>query len=226
MHKSIIIFFSLLVILLPLGTSNMNISVANAIPEDEYYVDQYENYAMDNMANDNYYKSQDRDFIKEIKCNNINANLNGDIDIGTSQALGALASDDEAQAADEGANGDGRSSGHDSNSRFVCINNNNNHVGKETEEEEEEQTCEGCFETTLTSDELGDLIRHLAGLDPEVANDLDEYCEVLSILEANLFTIEEIKAEMLFDFNAAGIDETQLDKVIECLTGIGFLTPP
>ena len=30
---------------------------------------------------------KDIDFIKKIKCNNINANLNGDIDIGASQAL-------------------------------------------------------------------------------------------------------------------------------------------
>ena len=30
-------------------------------------------------ANDNYYKSHASDFIKKIKCNNINANLNGDI---------------------------------------------------------------------------------------------------------------------------------------------------
>ena len=99
MHKSAIIFLlGFMVILLPFGPSN--ISNANAIAEDEYYADQYENYAMD-MANDNYYKSQGSDFIKKIKCNNINANLNGDIDIGASQALGALATD-EAQAEDEG----------------------------------------------------------------------------------------------------------------------------
>ena len=52
---------------------------------------------------------------------------------------GALAT--EAQAEDEGANGasgnngrggdDGRSSGHDSDSRFVCINNNDNSGGEE-----------------------------------------------------------------------------------------------
>ena len=46
MHKSAIIFLlGFMVILLPFGPSN--ISNANAIAEDEYYVDQYENYAMD-----------------------------------------------------------------------------------------------------------------------------------------------------------------------------------
>ena len=101
MHKSAIIFLlGFMVILLPFRPSN--ISNANAIAEDEYYADQYENNAMD-KANDNYYKSHASDFIKKIKCNNINANLNGDIDIGASQSLGTLATD-EAQA-DEGANG-------------------------------------------------------------------------------------------------------------------------
>ena len=52
------------------------------------------------------------------------------------QALSALAT--EAQGADEGANGansgndgrggDGRPSGDDSNSRFICLNNNDNTV--------------------------------------------------------------------------------------------------
>ena len=64
MPKSAIIIFLLgfMVILLPFGPSN--ISNANAIAEDEYYVDQYENYGMD-MANDNYYKSQGSDFIRK-----------------------------------------------------------------------------------------------------------------------------------------------------------------
>ena len=90
MHKSAIIFLlGFMVILLPFGPSN--ISNANAIAEDEYYADQYENYAMD-MANDNYYKSHASDFIKEIKCNNINSNFNGvDDNIGTDDDLFGVA---------------------------------------------------------------------------------------------------------------------------------------
>ena len=87
-----------MVILLPFGPSN--ISNANAIAEDEYYVNQYENYGMD-MANDNYYKSQGSDFIKKIKCNNINVNVNGFNGATLPTALRGLATD-EAQAADEG----------------------------------------------------------------------------------------------------------------------------
>ena len=77
--------------------------------------------------------------MKKIKCNNINVNVNGDIDIGASQALRGLATDDEAQAADKGANGanfvgsndGGRPSGSDSDTRFVCIDNNDNVVVEE-----------------------------------------------------------------------------------------------
>ena len=102
---------------------------------------------------DNSYPSKDSSSVsvKKIKCNNINVNLNGDIDIGASQALDALATN-EAQAEDEGANGassgnddrgDGRTTGHDSNSRFVCINNNHNKVVAEVPIPP--TPCELCF---------------------------------------------------------------------------------
>ena len=95
-----------------------------------------------------YGKDNDYDKSKDsnVKCNNINVNLNGfsgnEIGASTTSGLGALAT--QAQEEDEGEKGansgndgrgddDGRSSDHDSNSRFVCINNNNNNnVGEET----------------------------------------------------------------------------------------------
>ena len=72
----------------------------------------------------------------------------------TTSVLGALAT--QAQAEDEGANGansrndgrgnDGRTSGSDSDSRFVCINNNNNVVEPPTVEEcAEAADMEACF---------------------------------------------------------------------------------
>jgi hypothetical protein len=71
----------------------MNVfSNAMAIEEYEYDTGQYERYAMD-IANDyggeyqsppastndynNYDRSKNNDFIKKIKCNNINSNING-----------------------------------------------------------------------------------------------------------------------------------------------------
>src|ERR1041384_336490 len=57
MHKSIIIFLSLLVVLLPIGNS-LNISNANAIAE--------------------YDKEERKQVsISSLKCNNINVNVNG-----------------------------------------------------------------------------------------------------------------------------------------------------
>ena len=126
MHKSAIIFLlGFMVILLPFGPSN--ISNANAIAEDEYYADQYENYAMD-MANDNYYKSQDSDFIKEIKCNNINSNFNGvDDNIGTDDGLFGVGDTSLQEGDEDSANGLGNGE-RTSNRNFDvdCINNNDN----------------------------------------------------------------------------------------------------
>ena len=109
------------------------------------------------MANDNYYKSQGSDFIKKIKCNNINVNVNGFNGATLPTGLSGLATDDEAQAADEGevgasplTNGDGsdggRPSGSDSDSRFVCIDNNDNVVVEEPISE----LCEECFSCKRT----------------------------------------------------------------------------
>ncbi len=117
--------------------------------------------------------------------------------------LGALAA--EAQAEDEGANGanfgnngrgghDDRSSGHDSNSRFVCINNNDNKGGAG----EEPKKCDDCVKAI--SAELRDNINNiLGGPDPVTipgtdieifANSVDELCAELkkpiSLTEENI----------------------------------------
>jgi len=87
MHKSIIIFLGLLTFLIPVAPSMSSLN-ALAFSDYGYQTDQYENYAND-MANDNYYKSQSSDFIKKIKCNNINSNFNGVVaNIGTNDPLG------------------------------------------------------------------------------------------------------------------------------------------
>ena len=66
MHKSIILLLGLLVILLPVGSSNL-ISNANAIAsEDEYYSDQYN----ERYANDEYYGQKKIDRIHMIMITN------------------------------------------------------------------------------------------------------------------------------------------------------------
>jgi DNA-binding beta-propeller fold protein YncE len=89
--------------------------------------------------NNSFYKSKDSSnvFVKKIKCNNININLNGiDADFGLPNGNGPIA---EAQALDdEGGNsfvsyGENGQSYSGTNSRIVCINNNNNIVIEEPE---------------------------------------------------------------------------------------------
>ena len=126
-----------------------------------------QSYGKDNS----YDKSKDSSsvIVKKIKCNNINVNLNG-LEISTlpPTTLNGLAT--EAQAADEGergaSGGDGRSSGHDSDFRFVCINNNNNNAGEDGENGDGTDGCaeavEDCFADSLTVTELATLTAALA----------------------------------------------------------------
>jgi hypothetical protein len=136
MHKLAIIFLlGLLAFLLPFGPS---ISNSNAMAFENYGYgyesDQYyERYAMD-MANDNYYKSKNSDFIKKIKCINSNLNINGNNNGNVS-----IGNKGQGAAAEQGYLGDysSASSGYDSggydgynNNKqgkgFDCIINNNN----------------------------------------------------------------------------------------------------
>jgi hypothetical protein len=126
MHKSIIIFLGLLTFLIPVAPSISN-SNALAFSDYGYQADQYENYAND-MANNNYYKSQGSDVVKKIKCNNINSNLNGvEANIGTGDSLGL-----EAASLQDDASSNWLGNGQANNGNFDldCINNNNNEGGQ------------------------------------------------------------------------------------------------
>ena len=111
----------------------------------QYGMDSYDD--KQSYGKDNSYKSKDSSnvIVKKIKCNNINANVNGfnGVEVGTlPTALTGLATD-EAQASDEseiGASGSdgGRPSGSDTDSRFVCINNNDFNVQTNLPDIEEE----------------------------------------------------------------------------------------
>ena len=130
---------------------------------------QAEPYGMDNSYDDkqsygkdsnSYDKSKDSTIVKKVKCNNINVNVNGfnGVKVGTlPTALNGLATDDEAQASDEGEIGassfgsgggsDGRPSSGQGSDKW-CINNNKFVVVEaETPEPEPEEplTCEECF---------------------------------------------------------------------------------
>ncbi|HET7643155.1 MAG TPA: hypothetical protein VFK40_06580 [Nitrososphaeraceae archaeon] len=121
MHKSIIIFIGLLVILLPLGNS-LNISNANAIADFDNKEDRKQQVG-----------------VNSLKCNNINVNVNG-LELNVlppfldGDEVAATAADDETNA-NSFDNNEGNSQINDF--RFICINNNNNTVIGEEEEEEE-----------------------------------------------------------------------------------------
>ncbi len=134
---------------------------------DQKYKSYEPDYGMDNSYDDKQsygkedysdYKSKDSSSsvsVKKIKCNNINVNLNGfnGVEVGTlPTALTGLATDEAQASAEEGeigasssgSGGDGRPSGSDNDSRYVCINNNDFAVVEE-EEEPAISECEKCF---------------------------------------------------------------------------------
>jgi hypothetical protein len=99
--------------------------------ELDYGMDRYDDkqsYGKDSNSYDKYKDSSN------VKCNNINVNVNGFNGATLPTALSGLATDNGAQAsADEGERGasgsdGGRPSGSDTDFRYVCINNNNNNV--------------------------------------------------------------------------------------------------
>lgn len=131
MHKLALLFLlGSLVMLLPFGTSMNNFSNAMAIEEYGYDADQYKNYAMD-MANDNYYKSQGSGFIKKIKCNNINSNLNGvDGTTNLNGPLGVGVESIQGNGKELSANAYGNGERYSGNFDLDCINTNNNVGGQ------------------------------------------------------------------------------------------------
>jgi hypothetical protein len=118
-----------------------------------------------------YKKSDKKDVsVKNVKCNNINVNVNGlELNLTSVPFLrGLLAS--EAHEGERGASSFGSGqSGYDNNSfKFICINNNNNTVvvGEEpptpVDECSEAEEIEACFEEFLFE---GDFLTLVAALE-------------------------------------------------------------
>ena len=197
--------------------------------EKDSYESQYSSYEKDD---NNSYKSKDSSSssvsIKKVKCNNINVNLNGlDVNVGLpfndGPVTGPIAvAQEEADDDDEESNSiesnndksyDGKDaqSDSDTNSRIVCINNNNNLV---VGEELEPSTCEECFTTVLTEEELDDLIQaiienggpdSLQGLCEYIAGALSE--EGRAFISDRLFVLGE----------DVEISEDKINEILDCL---------
>jgi hypothetical protein len=127
---SIIVLLGLLTFLVPIGPS---MGSSNAIAFEDYdygyQPDQYMRYAED-IANENYYKSQNSDVIpQKIKCNNIIYNLNNvDITIERDDPIGLEPSSLQQGEDLANSNEDGKRNGNN-NFDLDCINNNDNEGG-------------------------------------------------------------------------------------------------
>lgn len=186
------------------------------------YKIQYSSYEQDR----NSYKSKDNSVIlKKINCDNINVNVNG---LGIN-ATGADAADDSSIPVTDAisSQGYGENNGYkksDNEFKFVCINNNNNTVivGNGTTTPEP-FTCEECFTTVLTEEELDDLIEAT-----EAFTTLEEICNFIDTNFENesqrLFI-----SEYLFDTaNDIGISTEKIDSILDCLEeiyGVDFPRP-
>ena len=140
-----------LLLLSQIGTT---VIFPNAIAIADYdNTDQYMKDAQD-MTNKIYYKSQSNDLIQKIKCNNINANLNGInanigsglIDGDTTDANGEVLAAQGSEALS--VNDDKDFVDRANNFSFKCINNNDNTVVEG--EEPISKLCEECFAANST----------------------------------------------------------------------------
>ncbi|HET8792621.1 MAG TPA: hypothetical protein VFM31_02415, partial [Nitrososphaeraceae archaeon] len=133
------------------------------------YKSEYSSYGKyDDRDHDKYKKDSSSIFVKKVNCNNINVNLNGiNVKVGlpdkgqvTEPIAVAQALDNDNEGTESFVNnGQSGQSDANTNSRIVCINNNNNIVIGERE-----PTCEDCFTTVLTDEELDDLIQAIEEL--------------------------------------------------------------
>jgi len=191
------------------------------------YKSEYSSYGKYDRDHDKSKKESSSVSIKKVKCNNINVNLNGiNANIGlpnNGPVTGPIAvaqeeaeeeDDEESNSiksnkdkSDEGRDGQSDS---DTNSRIICINNNNNIVVGE----EIELTCEDCFTTVLTDEELDDLIEaiiedggpdSLQGLCDFIANSLDELGR--AFISDRLFVLG----------GDVDISEDKINEILDCL---------
>jgi hypothetical protein len=226
----------LLVILLPVGSSNL-ISNANAIAsEDEYYSDQYnERYANDEYygpekdrshSYDNDYKSKDSNkdisvSITKNNCINVNNNINGDVignvKVGNSQQTAAGNENEKSWSGNtNGYTGDGQNN---KDGGFDCsINNNNNNTiiitagGNATNGGNATLSCEECLLEFMTPGQRQSLAQ---------AFNVDSLAGVCEVIFNNVAS----EAQFFDDLGAAGVTDDVALQIIECLKDAGVVFP-
>ncbi|HJU59046.1 MAG TPA: hypothetical protein VJ583_04810 [Nitrososphaeraceae archaeon] len=183
-------------------------------------------YGMDNnyqkiYGKDNIYKSKDSVDIKKIKCNNINININtgnatdGNGDNGNTTNGNGNTTDGVKKIKRDGFT-------------FICINNNNNEAGAGGNvTEPEPETCEECFTTILTGEELNDLISGTV-----LFTTLEELCNFIDTNfenESQRLFISQYLFDAADDVGiSAGISAGKINSILDCLEeiyGVDFPRP-
>ena len=219
------IFLATLLILGTLATISPSFMVG---AQADSYLEMENNYEK-SYGNDNIDKSKNSSVIvKKINCNNININVNGlELNLTSVPFLSNLLAS-EAQASDEGerkassygsgGNYGGGQSGSDKDFKFICINNNNNTVVGVNDDDNgtisEPLTCETCFTTILTEEDLNGLIADFA------REGIDSLQDICNFIDTNVQTLEGrtlISSTLFTSFRNAEISLALLEQLLVCL---------
>ncbi len=99
--------------------------------------------------------------------------------------------------------------------------------GTQQQQQKEPQTCEECFTTILTEQELNDLIQAL-GEEFEGLDNVSELCNFDDVIDDPGF--REFFSGILFEFGTGvGISEDKINAILDCLEkiyGVEFPRPP
>ena len=199
------------------------------------------------MINKNYYKSHS-DLIQKIKCNNINANLNGinanigslPVEDGDTDTNGANSQALAAQGGEPNTgNGDRKFVDRTSNFSFKCLNNNDNVIVQGEPIPESDLACEECFAANSTlRAEIIDALVDFEGVITfstenfvfAITSGTDTIEQLCAILESSSeFYGAPISADV-FDIvlslllsGGESINIPALDELIECLLEAGII---
>jgi hypothetical protein len=173
-------------------------------------------YGMEN----NYKKSNGKDVsVKSIKCNNVNVNVNGlELNVLPPALANLLSSGDEGERGTASYGSGGQSSYDNNIFKFVCINNNNNTVVGVDDDDNgtipEPLTCETCFTTILTEEDLNGLIADFA------REGIDSLQDICNFIDTNVQTLEGrtlISSTLFTSFRNAEISLALLEQLLVCL---------
>ena len=212
----------------------------------EYGMNSYDEKQSYGKDSNSYDKSKDSSVsVKKIKCNNINVNINGfnGLEIGTvppalngltTEALGSDEGEVGANSLGSGVGSNGKSSGNDGDSRFICINNNDFNVGDGGGGTPTDPTCEECFADI--SAELRTAIEDVLAAGPitipgtDIVIDAGTIVELCEFLDLNPLSLTREQIELAIDAfigTNTGL-EAEVRALIECLidAGVIIVIPP